>query len=366
MPCDELTSEDYDLYVLGTLEDPALEALQAHLHRECVACVGGVARARQFWATFAAASAVGDAEQPRRQLRDRILASVRPRAQVRFPWWQQAIAASLIAAAAGAAGWYEHRAPAAMLAVVQLPSAPPTSIPKLVAAPKVDAAPEIASLAQQLADANQKLNALAQQTAASDQAVASARAELASAKDETARLRTEREQIGTSTANAESRYQQALLDLRQATERGNSLSRQVALYQAVAGKQSERLTQLAQIANVASSPDLKFFRLRGTTNAPQASANAFAVEGSKLVFVAFDLPETPPGRVYQLWLMRRRGVPILSGGIFTAKRGKQSFIVIDDPASLANLDALAVSEEPTGGSPKPGPTGPKFLIGAAS
>ena len=77
-----------------------------------------------------------------------------------------------------------------------------------------------------------------------------------------------------------------------------------------------------------------------------------------MVFYASNLPALPPGRTYQLWLLRGRKPAIASGGTFAG----DGFVEVEDKTLISDLRGLAVTEEPSGGSA--GPTGHKILVGA--
>ena len=67
---------------------------------------------------------------------------------------------------------------------------------------------------------------------------------------------------------------------------------------------------------------------------------------------AFRLPQAPPGRVYQLWLMPKQGNPIPSQTFNTEPDGHGLVERIAVPAGQ-EVTGFAVSVEPTGGSPQP-------------
>jgi anti-sigma-K factor RskA len=80
---------------------------------------------------------------------------------------------------------------------------------------------------------------------------------------------------------------------------------------------------------------------------------------NRLLFAERGLPALSSGRVYQLWLIRSKREPVVSGGIFeTNTDGAQ--LEVSDASLLAKLTAVAVTDEPAGGSRLP--TGRKVLI----
>ena len=113
MNCDEL-QPDYLPYAFGTLTDPELTELRAHLDRGCANCTAGVRDAGSIAFTL---GATVDGPEPPRRLRSRILAAAgESTSEERVPsrpWWASpwisAGAAALLTLAI-AAGWYGSRA----------------------------------------------------------------------------------------------------------------------------------------------------------------------------------------------------------------------------------------------------------------
>ncbi len=83
--------------------------------------------------------------------------------------------------------------------------------------------------------------------------------------------------------------------------------------------------------------------------------------GIAVTVYAAGLPPPPPGRVYQLRLMRGRAPGIVSGGVF--QRDAQGRAVVEFRSSdlTRDVNSVAVTHEPPGGSRRP--TGNKLFIG---
>lgn len=67
--------------------------------------------------------------------------------------------------------------------------------------------------------------------------------------------------------------------------------------------------------------------------------------------VAEHLPDPPRGRVYQVWVKRRDLEPEPTSTLFLPRRDGSAAAAV--PGSLEGIDAVLVSHEPPGGSPKP-------------
>ena len=79
-------------------------------------------------------------------------------------------------------------------------------------------------------------------------------------------------------------------------------------------------------------------------------------------FVAYNLPATKPGRTYQLWLVTKDQKKV-SAGTFAAQPNGNAVVLASYALEPGNLAAIAVTDEPAGGSPQPTTT--PFLVGAA-
>jgi hypothetical protein len=80
-----------------------------------------------------------------------------------------------------------------------------------------------------------------------------------------------------------------------------------------------------------------------------------------LVIAADKMPNMPATRALQLWVVPRRGAPI-SVGVFRPGAGGQVLMVMPPNEETMNMaKALAISDEPAGGSPQP--TSPPEWVG---
>jgi anti-sigma-K factor RskA len=97
MTCEELR-QDYELYAMGTLDDPERSEIREHLDRGCDVCTAGVRQATG--ALYAFAASVEGPEPPRR-LRAKVIAMVAPeRSSPAWDWRSAWLAAAFCALAA--------------------------------------------------------------------------------------------------------------------------------------------------------------------------------------------------------------------------------------------------------------------------
>jgi hypothetical protein len=101
----------------------------------------------------------------------------------------------------------------------------------------------------------------------------------------------------------------------------------------------------------------------GTTNARQPYGRMFWDQPTnRWTFVAYNLPPTTPGHTYQLWLVTRDQKKV-SAGTFTPSDSGSAIVRATYALAPDSLAAIAVTNEPAGGSAQPTTT--PFLIGAA-
>ncbi|HKN87934.1 MAG TPA: anti-sigma factor [Nitrospiraceae bacterium] len=119
------------------------------------------------------------------------------------------------------------------------------------------------------------------------------------------------------------------------------------------------LAQRDDMLTFLRSAHVKVVSLAGIESAK--SAGAFLLydnETKKAFFYAFNMPELPPGKTYQLWAIVDKP---MSAGTFRTDSGHKSRVVLKDLPDLSRISKFAVSLEPEGGRPQP--TGTIYLAG---
>ena len=96
--------------------------------------------------------------------------------------------------------------------------------------------------------------------------------------------------------------------------------------------------------------------LGGSGTEQGARAQLVTLEGDRAVLVAENMPPVPEGKTYQIWVIK--GDTPRPSGLFEPKGGSIA-AVVEKPVEGA--DAVAVTVEPEGGSPKP--TTEPMLVG---
>lgn len=95
-------------------------------------------------------------------------------------------------------------------------------------------------------------------------------------------------------------------------------------------------------------PETSIVPVAGRPQTP--SAHAFVNRNLGVVLIARNLPPVTSQQTFELWLLPAKGKPI-PAGLFQANQQNAGLELYRGP--LANIQAIAVSVEPSGGSPQP-------------
>lgn len=116
--------------------------------------------------------------------------------------------------------------------------------------------------------------------------------------------------------------------------------------------QDQLVASQAQIALLQTQPRVTIYTISGTSDAPNATGEVVFVPQQQAAFLTItNLPAVAPDRAYQVWFIQD-GQPVSAGLLPTAPHQAAARLQAD----LSRYQALAVSLEPLGGSPRP--TGP--------
>jgi Anti-sigma-K factor rskA/Putative zinc-finger len=140
------------------------------------------------------------------------------------------------------------------------------------------------------------------------------------------------------------------------------LSGQLQEQRQTAAKQDELLSHDRDIRDLMGARDLyvaEVYDVKRDGSTQKSYGRVFYTKGKSLIFYAYDLNEEPGARdasTFQAW--GRRGPDrqeALNLGIFYQDNAakKRWVLKFDNPKALAEIDAVFVTVEPKGGSPKP-------------
>lgn len=110
---------------------------------------------------------------------------------------------------------------------------------------------------------------------------------------------------------------------------------------------AKRDSQLAAL----TGPSVRVMQLTASTAREARAFMFWNTERATWTFVAHALPPLRPGRSYQLWLVTDS--LRISVGVLDVSRSGSVIVQATYPLDPATLRAVAVTEEPAGGSPQP-------------
>jgi anti-sigma-K factor RskA len=141
-----------------------------------------------------------------------------------------------------------------------------------------------------------------------------------------------------------------------------------ALKQMLAAKNEEsaqarrELEDLRKVAAPILSPQTQRITLVSVKAVPQPQGKAFYLRSrNSLVFVASNMPQLPPNKAYELWLVPPDGAPMPAGVFKPDARGSGTIVNPQLPAGV-EAKAFAITVEDEAGVPHP--TTPIIMMGS--
>jgi len=120
----------------------------------------------------------------------------------------------------------------------------------------------------------------------------------------------------------------------------------------VLAERERRLAEREATLNAILEPSVQLTTLTATGVAAPILQVFWDRARHTLILHSFRLPPAPTGRVYQLWLMRKKGNPLPSQVFNTEPTGRQLVQAIGVPGD-EEIVGFALTVEPAGGSPQP-------------
>jgi anti-sigma-K factor RskA len=318
MHCAGFTSDTYDRYVLGLLEEPDRSQVEAQIQEQCPACLTGVQRSMNLWLVFA--ETLENAE-PSEDFRGRIVRIAElSRKVLTFPKnsavrERTAVPISTLLIICGVmsvllvASWYAARASSRLEGKV-----PPAELERL--------AHEVASNQLKLDEEIEKRR----------------------------QLKTQLDSAGSATASA------------QVKKAEDALTKAQALIE----QQKTQLARYEQTKNVLDAlahSGARLLPMKASEAAGKGLGYAVLAEKWKLVFVGSNIPKPSTDHTYQLWILRKESpteVSTVSAGVFTPLEDGSCVADFHEAALLTNVTGVLVTEEPSDGKYDK-PSGPKLF-----
>jgi anti-sigma-K factor RskA len=133
----------------------------------------------------------------------------------------------------------------------------------------------------------------------------------------------------------------------------NDLQRRLTSVQSNSADQQQQLLQAKQIIATLTSEDAERYVLVAGKTPPQPQGRAIYVSSSgTLVFLASNMPQLPPEKAYQLWLIPANGAPIPAGVFRPNAQGSAAVVKPPLPTGI-EAKTFAITVEPEAGSNAP-------------
>jgi anti-sigma-K factor RskA len=143
--------------------------------------------------------------------------------------------------------------------------------------------------------------------------------------------------------------------------KNTDLRQRVAALEANSAGQQEQLLQAKELIATLTSADAVHFTLVAGTVPPQPQGKAIYLPTSgTLVFLASNMPELPPQKTYELWLIPTSGAPIPAGLFKPDTHGSAALIKPPLPTGV-EAKTFAITVEPGSGSTAP--TSTPIMVG---
>jgi anti-sigma-K factor RskA len=120
--------------------------------------------------------------------------------------------------------------------------------------------------------------------------------------------------------------------------------------------------QANMVLSILTASDMRSIDLAPDNPAQQFGARAYWSPTHGLLVAGDRLPQPPPGRVFQVWLIGSGGGPVSAGILGSRSPGRGMLIVAPPRGITTGPVTVAITDEPPGGLSAP--TGAKHLAGS--
>ncbi len=143
----------------------------------------------------------------------------------------------------------------------------------------------------------------------------------------------------------------------------SEMERRLEISDALVQELQTTQNELDKILKIVHAPKFKVFDLNGLEPSPNSKGRVFLDEDSKeAVFYVYNLPQTPTGKDYQLWMLR--GSQPIDAGVFALNPDGTAEVRLQNIENIDQLSGFAVTLEDQGGVPQP--LGAMYLLGVVS
>jgi anti-sigma-K factor RskA len=370
---DKWQDADWNLFALGALDESTQQEMQEHLQTRCLACSRSYQEAVLVMDALAAtvppqkpSPHIADALLSRITQADPLVVPIKSKRRSAALPWVAAAACALLALWLGVRLEQvndllrNQRASSAAAAVQQPAEAVPSpaKAPSLVPpneqqtsppAPSRSNASQVRSLTAQLADLEAQKDA--------------ALAQLNQVKNDLANSIEARNSLQTQLASAQDQIHAGTTDAHSSQAQLSALTHRLEMADATVAELRASKAWNAQVVGFLQSGPFRQVDLRPVDpGAGKATAVAFYAPDRGLLILARALPHLEGEKCYQLWSIHKAGMAIRSVGLMKTDASGGGFLYAPPEQDLRQLTALAITDEPKGGSVSA--RGHKLLFGA--
>jgi anti-sigma-K factor RskA len=153
-------------------------------------------------------------------------------------------------------------------------------------------------------------------------------------------------------------------ELRRERARAQALAAEAERARQQVADLQQALAEARSVRDLVVGPDSQLTLLAGLPAAPGARARMFWNASTReAVLIASGLPEPPPGKAYEVWVIGPSKQPA-PAGVFKPATDGTALVHLPRVEETARPHTFAVTLEPAEG--RPSPTGPMVLAGAVS
>jgi hypothetical protein len=371
---DKWQNSDWDLFAMGALDERTQKEMHEHLLTQCRSCTRSYQEAVLVMDALASTAPPAEPSPHVVEALRARLSSPSPSAvpittpsKRRAAWlpWLAAAACALLALWLGA----RLDRTSQQLRRMQASTPPAAQVPPVtapIATHPSEVAPEPRTFPANIAAEGAKVRALSAELSRLQAEKDTAAALLSQAKNDLAHSLEERNTLQARLADTEQQLHAAdahTEDAHSAEAQIVSLTRQLESANSTIAEEKATRSWNAQVVAFLQAGEFRQIELRKVdAGAGGATAVAFYAPDRGLIVLAHSLPPLAGEKCYQLWSLHKAGPAILSAGLLRRDSSGAGFLYAPPSQSLRLLTALAITDEPKGGSVSA--KGHKLLFGA--
>jgi Anti-sigma-K factor rskA len=155
----------------------------------------------------------------------------------------------------------------------------------------------------------------------------------------------------------------SIFQLQEMRQQRNDVEAALRVATASATQMTNKLAISDSLVAAMSGANVRVVNMVSTLKQAPGAKMFWDLLANRWTLITHDLPSVKEGRTYQLWLVTAKAEKI-SAGTFNTDASGRAVVQATYPLSEADLAAIAITEEPVGGSAQP--TGTILVAGAAT